>query len=60
MQNSWITTGEDSRVEEAAERLFSHGSADVFKPTSAGEAKKWKLELVSVGVLFSYASAFFF
>ncbi|XP_058557144.1 serologically defined colon cancer antigen 8 isoform X1 [Neofelis nebulosa] len=45
MQNSWITTGEDSGVGEAAKRGFSHGDADVVVGASAGEAEKWKLEL---------------
>ncbi|KAM7235188.1 hypothetical protein CapIbe_014008 [Capra ibex] len=45
MQNSWITTGEDSRVDEAAKRSFSCGNADTIKVASAGEAEKWKLEL---------------
>ncbi|XP_039093426.1 serologically defined colon cancer antigen 8 isoform X1 [Hyaena hyaena] len=43
MQNSWITAGEDSGVDKAAERGFFHGDADV-KGASAGAAK-WKLEL---------------
>lgn len=58
MQNSWITTGEDSRVDEAAKRSFSCGNASTIKVASAGEAEKWKLELVSIWVLFSYASTF--
>ncbi|XP_029082929.1 serologically defined colon cancer antigen 8 isoform X6 [Monodon monoceros] len=45
IQNSWITTGEDSRVDEAAKRSFSHGNADINKAASASEAEKWKLEL---------------
>ncbi|XP_017915746.1 PREDICTED: serologically defined colon cancer antigen 8 isoform X5 [Capra hircus] len=45
MQNSWITTGEDSRVDEAAKRSSSCGNADTIKVASAGEAEKWKLEL---------------
>ncbi|XP_033270293.1 serologically defined colon cancer antigen 8 isoform X5 [Orcinus orca] len=45
IQNSWITTGEDSRVDEAAKRSFSHGNADIIKAASASEAEKWKLEL---------------
>ncbi|XP_045021674.1 serologically defined colon cancer antigen 8 isoform X11 [Bubalus bubalis] len=45
LQNSWITTGEDSRVDEAAKRSFSCGNADTIKVASAGEAEKWKLEL---------------
>lgn len=48
MQNSWITTGENSGVEEAANRSRSCGSADIVKASSAGEAEKWKLELVSI------------
>lgn len=51
MQNSWITTGEDSRVDEAAKRSSSCGNADTIKVASAGEAEKWKLELVSIWVL---------
>lgn len=45
MQNSWIITGEDSRVDEAAKRSFSCGNASTIKVASAGEAEKWKLEL---------------
>ncbi|KAB0345609.1 hypothetical protein FD754_022535 [Muntiacus muntjak] len=45
MQNSWITTGEDYKVDEAAKRSFSCGNADTIKVASAGEAEKWKLEL---------------
>nr|XP_033707754.1 serologically defined colon cancer antigen 8 isoform X4 [Tursiops truncatus] len=45
IQNSWITTGEDSRVDEAAKRSFSHGNADIIKAASTSEAEKWKLEL---------------
>nr|XP_030724424.1 serologically defined colon cancer antigen 8 isoform X4 [Globicephala melas] len=45
IQNFWITTGEDSRVDEAAKRSFSHGNADIIKAASASEAEKWKLEL---------------
>uniref|UniRef100_A0A8C5LBB2 Serologically defined colon cancer antigen 8 n=1 Tax=Jaculus jaculus TaxID=51337 RepID=A0A8C5LBB2_JACJA len=45
MQHSWVKTGEDSRVDEAARRPFSHGDADTGKATSTGEAEKWKLEL---------------
>ncbi|KAM6165235.1 serologically defined colon cancer antigen 8 isoform 2-T2 [Erethizon dorsatum] len=42
VQNSWVTTGEDSR-EEVAKRLFSHGDGDIRK--AVGEVEKWKLEL---------------
>ena len=52
MQNSWITTGEDYRVDEAAKRSFSCGNANTIKVASAGEAEKWKLELVSIGYFF--------
>ncbi|XP_057363830.1 serologically defined colon cancer antigen 8 isoform X1 [Manis pentadactyla] len=45
MQNSWITTGEDSGVDEAAKRPLSHGNADTIKAASAEEGDKWKLEL---------------
>uniref|UniRef100_A0A8C9AN25 SHH signaling and ciliosis regulator SDCCAG8 n=1 Tax=Prolemur simus TaxID=1328070 RepID=A0A8C9AN25_PROSS len=45
MQNSWIITAEDSEVDEAAKKPFSHGNADIGKDASAGEAEKWKLEL---------------
>ncbi|XP_028013895.2 serologically defined colon cancer antigen 8 isoform X3 [Eptesicus fuscus] len=44
MQNSWMTRGEDSGVQEAV-KSFSHGDADMIKISSAGEAEKWKLEL---------------
>uniref|UniRef100_A0A1D5QZ02 SHH signaling and ciliosis regulator SDCCAG8 n=1 Tax=Macaca mulatta TaxID=9544 RepID=A0A1D5QZ02_MACMU len=37
VQNSWITTGEDSGVGEAAKRPFSHDNADIGKAASAGE-----------------------
>ncbi|XP_010640888.1 serologically defined colon cancer antigen 8 isoform X2 [Fukomys damarensis] len=43
MQNSWVATGEDSRVGEAVKRPFSHGDGDTQR--GAGEAGKWKLEL---------------
>ncbi|KAH0510905.1 Serologically defined colon cancer antigen 8-like protein [Microtus ochrogaster] len=45
IQDSWIKTGEDSRVDEAAKRPFSHGDAETGKTTSFGNAEKWKLEL---------------
>ncbi|XP_045393165.1 serologically defined colon cancer antigen 8 isoform X2 [Lemur catta] len=45
MQNSWIITAEDSEVDEAAKKPFSHGNADIGKDASAGEVEKWKLEL---------------
>ncbi|KAF4018364.1 hypothetical protein G4228_009927 [Cervus hanglu yarkandensis] len=45
MQNSWVTTGEDYRLDEAPKRSFSCGNADTIKVASAGEAEKWKLEL---------------
>ncbi|XP_032245269.1 serologically defined colon cancer antigen 8 isoform X8 [Phoca vitulina] len=45
LQNSWITTGEDSGVDEAAKWRFSRDNADTVKGPSAGEAEKWKLEL---------------
>lgn len=45
MQNSWIATGGDSGVEEAAKKSLSHGNAGVIKASLAGEAEKWKLEL---------------
>lgn len=45
-------------MDEAAKRSFSCGNADTIKVASAGEAEKWKLELVSIWVLFSYASTF--
>ncbi|CAO2638571.1 Serologically defined colon cancer antigen 8 homolog [Lemmus lemmus] len=44
-QDSWIKTGEDSRVDETAKRPFSHGDAETGKTTSIGDAEKWKLEL---------------
>lgn len=47
MQNSWIKTREDSRVDEAAKRPFSHGDAETGKTASTGDSDKWKLELVS-------------
>ncbi|KAM4813750.1 serologically defined colon cancer antigen 8 isoform 2-T2 [Urocitellus parryii] len=45
MQNSWVTTGDDSRVNEAAKKPFFHDDADIGKVTTIGEAEKWKLEL---------------
>ncbi|XP_045652056.1 serologically defined colon cancer antigen 8 isoform X4 [Ursus americanus] len=45
LQNSWMTTGEDSGADETAKRRFSQGNADAVKGPSAGEAEKWKLEL---------------
>ncbi|XP_054432677.1 serologically defined colon cancer antigen 8 [Pteronotus mesoamericanus] len=45
MQNSWITTGENSGVEESAKRSLSRGNADATRASSASEAEKWKLEL---------------
>ncbi|XP_066092799.1 serologically defined colon cancer antigen 8 isoform X2 [Saccopteryx bilineata] len=45
MQNSWIKTGGDMRVEEAHKKSLSHGSAGVIRASSAGETEKWKLEL---------------
>lgn len=48
MQNSWITAGENSGVEEAAKRSISRGNADTVKAPSAGEAETWKLELASI------------
>lgn len=45
MQNSWIKTREDSRVDEAAKRPFSHGDAETGKTASTGDSDKWKLEL---------------
>lgn len=45
MQKSWITTGDDSKMEEADKSSFSHGKADVLKIASALETDKCKLEL---------------
>ncbi|MBZ3885054.1 Serologically defined colon cancer antigen 8, partial [Sciurus carolinensis] len=45
MQNSWVATGDDSGVNEAAKRPFSHGDADIGKAATVGEAEKWRLEL---------------
>ncbi|KAM5145114.1 serologically defined colon cancer antigen 8 isoform 2-T2 [Callospermophilus lateralis] len=45
MQNSWVTIGDDSRVNEAAKKPFFHDDADIGKATTIGEAEKWKLEL---------------
>ncbi|XP_008584843.1 PREDICTED: serologically defined colon cancer antigen 8 isoform X1 [Galeopterus variegatus] len=56
MQNSWITTGEDSGVDEAAKRPFSHGSAGIGKAASAGEAEKWKLELEKIKLIYEQKS----
>lgn len=54
-----MTTGEDSGADETAKRRFSQGNADAVKGPSAGEAEKWKLELVRIWVLFSYSSTFY-
>lgn len=56
MQNSWITAGEDSRVDEAAKRRFSHGDADIVKAASAGEAEKGKLELERLKLIYEEKS----
>ncbi|XP_044122980.1 serologically defined colon cancer antigen 8 isoform X5 [Neovison vison] len=45
LQNSWITTGNGSGMNEGAKGRFSQGNADAVKGPSAGEAEKWKLEL---------------
>ncbi|XP_072588962.1 serologically defined colon cancer antigen 8 isoform X5 [Vulpes vulpes] len=45
LKNSWITTGEDSGMDEAATKQFSHGNVDTVKGPSASETEKWKLEL---------------
>ncbi|CAK7310972.1 Serologically defined colon cancer antigen 8 [Vulpes lagopus] len=45
LKNSWITTGEDSGMDEAAKKQFSHGNVDTVKGPSASETEKWKLEL---------------
>ncbi|XP_047561759.1 serologically defined colon cancer antigen 8 isoform X7 [Lutra lutra] len=45
LQNSWVTTGDGSGMNEGAKRRFSQGNADAVKGPSAGEAEKWKLEL---------------
>nr|XP_031545928.1 serologically defined colon cancer antigen 8 isoform X8 [Vicugna pacos] len=52
VQNSWITAGEDSRVDEDAKRSFSHGNVDIIKAASAGEAAKWKLELEKLKLIY--------
>ncbi|XP_058286684.1 serologically defined colon cancer antigen 8 isoform X4 [Hylobates moloch] len=47
MQNSWITTGEDSGVGETSKRPFSHDNADIGKAASAGEQLELeKLKLI--------------
>ncbi|XP_012586381.1 PREDICTED: serologically defined colon cancer antigen 8 isoform X2 [Condylura cristata] len=56
MKNSWITMGEDSMVNEAAQRPFSHGSVDVIKFASAGEAEKWKQELEKLKLIYEERS----
>ncbi|XP_077757568.1 serologically defined colon cancer antigen 8 isoform X7 [Canis aureus] len=45
LKNSWITTGEDSGMDEAAKKRFSHGNVDTVRGPSASETEKWKLEL---------------
>lgn len=56
MQNSWITTGEDSGVDEAAKRPLSHGNADTIKAASAEEGDKWKLELERIKLTYQEKS----
>ncbi|XP_049724087.1 serologically defined colon cancer antigen 8 isoform X7 [Elephas maximus indicus] len=48
MQNSWITTGEDAGVDEAAKRPLSQCNADPVKAASAAEAERWKVELALI------------
>nr|XP_055179966.1 serologically defined colon cancer antigen 8 isoform X3 [Nyctereutes procyonoides] len=45
LKNSWITTDEDSGMDEAAKKRFSHGNVDTVKGPSASETEKWNLEL---------------
>lgn len=45
MKNSWMKTREDSRVDEAAKRPFSHGDAETGKAAYTDDADKWRLEL---------------
>ncbi|XP_008067188.1 serologically defined colon cancer antigen 8 [Carlito syrichta] len=52
MQNSWITTREDSGVDEAAKRPFSHENADIGKVASAGETEKWTLGLEKLKLIY--------
>ncbi|XP_019602382.2 serologically defined colon cancer antigen 8 isoform X2 [Rhinolophus sinicus] len=56
IQNSWITTGEDSRVEEDAKKSFSHSNADVPKAAPGGEAEKWKLDLERLKLIYEEKS----
>ncbi|XP_058525396.1 serologically defined colon cancer antigen 8 [Ochotona princeps] len=58
MQNSWIITGEGSKVDEAAKRPFSHGSAHVGRTTSSNEAEKWKLELERLKLIYEEKGEF--
>lgn len=45
MKNSWMKTREDSKVDEAVKRPFSHGDAETGKAASTDDADKWRLEL---------------
>ncbi|CAH6789561.1 Sdccag8 [Phodopus roborovskii] len=56
IQDSWIKTGESSRVDEATKRPFSHGDAETGKTTSTGDAEKWKLELERLKVTYEAKS----
>ncbi|XP_055091033.1 serologically defined colon cancer antigen 8 isoform X1 [Symphalangus syndactylus] len=47
MQNSWITTGEDSGVGETSKRPFSHDNADIGKAASAGEQLELNFLIIS-------------
>ncbi|PNI36561.1 SDCCAG8 isoform 6, partial [Pan troglodytes] len=47
MQNSWITTGEDSGVGETSKRPFSHDNADFGKAASAGEQLELNFLIIS-------------
>ncbi|XP_023405087.1 serologically defined colon cancer antigen 8 isoform X2 [Loxodonta africana] len=52
MQNSWITTGEDAGVDEAAKRPLSQCNADPVKAASAAEAERWKVELERLKLIY--------
>ncbi|KAL6093884.1 hypothetical protein STEG23_005736 [Scotinomys teguina] len=52
IQDSWMKTGEDSRVNEIAKRPFSHGDAEIGKATSTGNAERWKLELERLKLIY--------
>ncbi|XP_069898018.1 serologically defined colon cancer antigen 8 isoform X1 [Dipodomys merriami] len=56
MQNLWVKTGEDSRVDKAAKRSFPLGDVDMGPAVCAGETEKWKLELEKLKLMYEAKS----